>query len=67
MPRAGFEPMIPVFKRLKTVRALDRATIGTCRLAILLQNYCDFVNIYCKAPPLLTTPSWRGAQFKQEA
>jgi len=29
MPRAGFEPTIPVFKRLKTVRILDRAAIGT--------------------------------------
>jgi len=28
MPRAGFEPMIPVFERLKNVRALDRAVIG---------------------------------------
>jgi hypothetical protein len=25
MPRVGFEPTIPVFKRAKTVRALDRA------------------------------------------
>jgi hypothetical protein len=29
MPRAGFEPVIPVFERPKTVRALDRAAIGT--------------------------------------
>jgi hypothetical protein len=26
MPRVGFEPTIPVFKRAKTVQALDRAT-----------------------------------------
>jgi hypothetical protein len=25
MPRVGFEPMIPVFERAKTVHALDRA------------------------------------------
>jgi hypothetical protein len=25
MPQVGFEPMIPVFERTKTVRALDRA------------------------------------------
>jgi hypothetical protein len=25
MPQVGFEPMIPVFKRAKTVHALDRA------------------------------------------
>jgi len=29
MPRAEFEPAIPVFQRLKTVRALDRAAIGS--------------------------------------
>jgi hypothetical protein len=33
MLRAGFEHMIPVFERSKTVRALDRAAIGTgCQL-----------------------------------
>jgi hypothetical protein len=26
MPRAGFEPMIPVFERTKTANALDRST-----------------------------------------
>jgi hypothetical protein len=29
MHRAGFEPTVPVFERLKTVRALDRAVTGT--------------------------------------
>jgi hypothetical protein len=29
MPRAGFEHAIPMFERPKTVRALDRAAIGT--------------------------------------
>jgi len=29
MPRAGFEPTIPVFERSKTVRASDDAVIGT--------------------------------------
>jgi len=29
MPRAGFEPMIPIFERSKTVRASDRAASGT--------------------------------------
>jgi len=29
MLRAGFEPTIPVFKRLETVRASDCAVIGT--------------------------------------
>jgi len=29
MLRVGFKPMIPVFERPNTVRALDRAAIGT--------------------------------------
>jgi hypothetical protein len=29
MPRAGFEPTIRILERLKTVRALDGAVIGT--------------------------------------
>jgi hypothetical protein len=29
MPREGFEPTIPMFERLKTVRALGRVAIGT--------------------------------------
>jgi len=28
MPRAGFEPTIPMFVQLNTVRALDSAVIG---------------------------------------
>jgi hypothetical protein len=35
MPRAGFEHTIPMFEQSKTVRALDRAAIGT-----------GFINIY---------------------
>jgi hypothetical protein len=29
MSRAGFEPTIPVFERLKTVRGLNSAATGT--------------------------------------
>jgi len=29
MPRVGFESMIPVFERSKTVRASDRSATGT--------------------------------------
>jgi len=29
MPPEGFEPMLPVFQRLKTVRALHRTAIGS--------------------------------------
>jgi hypothetical protein len=34
MPRVGFKPTIPAFKRTKTVHALDRATtlIGTAAI-----------------------------------
>jgi len=35
MPRAGFKPTIPVFERSKTVRALDRAAIGTGRSSVI--------------------------------
>jgi len=31
MPRAGFEPMIPLFEWSKTIRALDDAATGTNR------------------------------------
>jgi hypothetical protein len=37
MPQMGFEPMIPVFKRAKTVHALDHA-------ATAIGSYC-FVSI----------------------
>jgi len=46
MPREGFEPTIPVFERLNTVRALDRAAIGTdpfnfrCFKKVLLDGNC---------------------------
>jgi hypothetical protein len=38
MPRAGFEPTIPVFERSKTVFALDRAANGTgvCIIIIII-------------------------------
>jgi hypothetical protein len=38
MPRAGFEPTIPVFGRSKTVHALDRAAIGTGKFEIMRIN-----------------------------
>jgi hypothetical protein len=36
MPRAGFEPTIPVFERLKPVRALDYAVIVTGIITIII-------------------------------
>jgi len=36
MPRAGFKPTIPMFERLKTIRALDRAAGGTGSVFIIL-------------------------------
>jgi hypothetical protein len=35
MPRAGFEPSIPVFERPKTLRASDGAATGTgCKVGV---------------------------------
>jgi hypothetical protein len=39
MPRAGYEPMIPVFERLKTVHALHLAAIET---GIIKNTLLDF-------------------------
>jgi hypothetical protein len=47
MPQVEFEPMIPVFERAKTVRALDRAAtvIGQCLSNLLkFQIMCLQVN-----------------------
>jgi hypothetical protein len=41
MPRAGFEPAIPMFERSKTVRALDHAAIGTGSNIIYFANYAN--------------------------
>jgi predicted Ser/Thr protein kinase len=42
MPRAGFEPAIPVFERPNTVRALDRAGIRTGEINNKNKNIIDF-------------------------
>jgi hypothetical protein len=34
MPRVGFELMIPVFERPKTVSALDLSVIGTAKFIV---------------------------------
>jgi hypothetical protein len=34
MPRVGFQPMIPVFERAKTVHALDRAATVIGRIVV---------------------------------
>jgi hypothetical protein len=39
MSRVGFEPMIPVFERAKTVHALDRA-------ATVIGNYFEYAVKY---------------------
>jgi hypothetical protein len=36
MSRTGFEPAIPMFKRPKTVRDLDRAATGTGIIIIII-------------------------------
>jgi hypothetical protein len=38
MPRVGFEPTIPVFKRAKTVHALDRGVTVIRHHGTLLGN-----------------------------
>jgi hypothetical protein len=47
MLRVGFEPMVPVFERAKTVHALDRAAtaIGDIRV-----RNDTFVGLGCTAP-----------------
>jgi hypothetical protein len=40
MPRVGFEPMIPVFERAKTVRALDR----TPTLIVVREVYVENIS-----------------------
>jgi hypothetical protein len=40
IPRAGFEPTIPLFERVKTVRALDGAASGTGTLQPLCMKLC---------------------------
>jgi len=50
MHRAGFEPAIPVFERSQTVRALDRADVGTG----LKETYLTV--IYC--PVMHWTADW---------
>jgi len=44
MSRAGFEPAIPVFERPKTVRAFERAAIGTGYVMIPEHNGNNDVN-----------------------
>jgi hypothetical protein len=39
MPRAEFEPTVPVFERLKTVSALYCAAIGTGNWSVAFLNY----------------------------
>jgi hypothetical protein len=48
MPRAGFEPNIPVFERAKTVHALDReaTVIGNCQgiVYVFMYTYASTVD-----------------------
>jgi hypothetical protein len=59
MPRAGFEPTIPVFERAKTVHALDgvATVIGLVKLATTNYDYDDkletmlMTQLVCSALP----------------
>jgi hypothetical protein len=65
MPRMRFEIMIPVFERPKTVRALDRAAIGTGfhqlsgyvkhDLAFVRMHFCRF-EVVCISVRMTITP-----------
>jgi hypothetical protein len=63
MPRVGFEPTIPVFKRTKAVHALERAitVLGTHHINDVkkkqnnLEN-CDISIVSCTAYEFHTTP-----------
>jgi hypothetical protein len=52
MPRVGFEPMIPVFERTKTVHALDRAAtvIGYYSTTVLIISFHTLVHCYYPVP-----------------
>jgi hypothetical protein len=39
LPRVGFEPTIPVFKRAKTVHALGRAATVIGQVVIIVNRY----------------------------
>jgi hypothetical protein len=45
MPQVGFEPTIPVFERVKTVHALDRAAtvIGIIIIIIIITETASVV------------------------
>jgi hypothetical protein len=45
MPRVGFEPMIPVFERAKTVHASDRAATVIDTMNPRPSIICSFPNI----------------------
>jgi hypothetical protein len=48
MPLAGFEPTIPVFKRTKTFKALDRPATVTGTLPLLLIINKNLLIMFCE-------------------
>jgi hypothetical protein len=58
MSWAWFEPTIPVFERQKTVRALDRAAIGTGDMINSWQNYVKIVGSIEKHRTFEKTAVW---------
>jgi len=62
MPRVEFKPRIPIFERLKTVNALDRA------VAITGPQYTstakpDFLPTYLRTHSMKQSPSWEANRF----
>jgi hypothetical protein len=48
MPQVGFEPTIPVFKRAKTLHALDRAATVIGALYIYIYTCYKYEHVLCK-------------------
>jgi hypothetical protein len=47
MPQVGFEPMIPVFERAKTVHALDRAATMIGIISVYILHICLYIVYSC--------------------
>jgi hypothetical protein len=60
MPRVGFESMIPMLERAKTVHAFDRATTGIGKSEIILPLFSYIVMISGKYSKKKKVPGLTG-------
>jgi hypothetical protein len=66
MPRAGFEPEIPMFERPKTVLALDRSAIETgSNISTVTKNKTEQVNVKGKVRVLNEAPCHEDVLVKR--